>query len=78
MARAIEGLLADNCLRDRMGNNAARDARKRFDLQRQVDDYLGWYEQLLESASARYQDAVNCLKIPRAATGRGLAQLFRR
>lgn len=55
MANAIVQLLTDHRLRERMGNNAARDARHRFDLERQVDDYLVWYEQLLQSASARYQ-----------------------
>jgi glycosyltransferase involved in cell wall biosynthesis len=40
MALGIDRLLNDNPLRRRMGENAARDARERFDLRRQVDSYL--------------------------------------
>ncbi len=47
MAIGIERLIDDEALRRRIGENAARDARKRFDLQRQVDSYLDWYESLL-------------------------------
>jgi len=50
MAISIERLLNDDCLRRRMGDNAARDAQERFDLQRQVDDYLAWYRDLLRDA----------------------------
>ena len=46
MAAAIEKLLKDEVLRQRLSQNAAQDAQKRFDLNRQVDDYLAWYEQL--------------------------------
>jgi glycosyltransferase involved in cell wall biosynthesis len=47
MAAGIERLMKDDSLRGRMGENAARDARERFDLQRQVDSYLEWYERIL-------------------------------
>jgi glycosyltransferase involved in cell wall biosynthesis len=47
MALGIERLLNDDSLRDRMGENAAKDAQERFDLQRQADEFLGWYEQIL-------------------------------
>jgi glycosyltransferase involved in cell wall biosynthesis len=47
MALGIERLLKDHPLSRRLGENAARDARTRFDLQRQVSDYLRWYEELL-------------------------------
>jgi len=53
MARGIERLLEADLLRRRMSENAAKDARERFDLQRQVDDYLQWYEQLAQRAAAR-------------------------
>ena len=49
MARAIAKLLADADLRSRLGKNAAADARRRFDLYRQVDDYLTWYTEILQS-----------------------------
>jgi glycosyltransferase involved in cell wall biosynthesis len=47
MARCIERLLADEALRRQLGQNAARDARQRFDLNRHADDYLGWYREIL-------------------------------
>jgi hypothetical protein len=30
-----------------MGENAARDAVERFGLQRQADDFLSWYQEIL-------------------------------
>jgi glycosyltransferase involved in cell wall biosynthesis len=54
LARAIERLLTDDPLRQRLSRNAAADARNRFDLQMQADQYLAWYETLL----ARNESAV--------------------
>ena len=51
MAASIEQLLNDTSLCRSMGENAARDAQERFDLQRQVNDYLEWYEQLRQGAA---------------------------
>jgi glycosyltransferase involved in cell wall biosynthesis len=48
MANAVTRLLTDDGLRQTLGENAARDARNRFDLERSVDDYLSWYEELNE------------------------------
>lgn len=47
MAEAIVRLLNHDGLRSRMGANAAEDAERRFDQRRQVDDYLGWYQEIL-------------------------------
>jgi glycosyltransferase involved in cell wall biosynthesis len=47
MAYAIESLMDDEVLRRRLGENAAADARRRFDLKREADDYLAWYVDLL-------------------------------
>ncbi|MEM3484224.1 MAG: glycosyltransferase [Candidatus Methanomethyliaceae archaeon] len=47
MAEAIVALLADDALRMQLGHNAAKDAQKRFDLSRQVETYLSWYEEIL-------------------------------
>lgn len=47
MAAAIQQLLTDEPLRMRMSQNAAKDARNRFDLQGQVRRYLDWYQELL-------------------------------
>ena len=49
MAVSIERLLTDEFLRLRLGENAALDAVKRFDVQRQVDEFLNWYHSILEN-----------------------------
>ncbi len=49
MAEAIITLLTDDALRMRLGRNAAEDAQKRFGLNRQVEEYLEWYEEILEA-----------------------------
>jgi glycosyltransferase involved in cell wall biosynthesis len=53
MAGAIERLLGDEPLRLRLGENAARDARDRFDLRRHVDEHLAWYEEILRDRAER-------------------------
>jgi glycosyltransferase involved in cell wall biosynthesis len=45
MALAAVRLLEDERLRVQLGENAARDARRRFDLETQVDAYLAWYRE---------------------------------
>jgi glycosyltransferase involved in cell wall biosynthesis len=52
LAAFLERLLVDDALRAGMGARAAQDARARFDLQRQVDDYLDWYQEILAGWSA--------------------------
>ena len=49
MADSIALLMNNNSLRCQIGENAARDARLRFDLKRQVDSYLEWYERIQSS-----------------------------
>ncbi len=53
LARATIDLLADASLRHDMGQNAADDARARFDLERQADAYLEWYRDVVSAWSAR-------------------------
>jgi len=48
-AEAVVTLLKDKELRQRLGENAARDARKRFDLNKQVEAYLAWYGELTQA-----------------------------
>jgi glycosyltransferase involved in cell wall biosynthesis len=48
MAAAVVALLADEALRKRFGENAAQEARKRFDLDRQVNEYIEWYQGIIE------------------------------
>src|SRR5262249_3767835 len=43
MASGIELLLNDDSLRRRLGENAVLDVSRRFDLQRQTDEFLNWY-----------------------------------
>lgn len=52
MVLRLHQLLADETLRQRMSRQAAETAACNFNLQRQVNDYLNWYEQL----SKKYQD----------------------
>ena len=47
-AYAMEHLLANPSLRTRLGENAATDAARRFDLGREAQEYLDWYEEILE------------------------------
>jgi glycosyltransferase involved in cell wall biosynthesis len=53
IAAGIRRLLADASLRARLGENAAEDARARFDLRREVESYLSWYEELLRGKVLR-------------------------
>lgn len=48
MARGIEVLLEDDCLSRRLSANAADDARQRFSIERQVDSFLDWYQEVIE------------------------------
>lgn len=47
MAEAILYLLNNEKLLTQLGENAADDARKRFDLEKQVRTYLEWYEDII-------------------------------
>lgn len=47
MARAIEQLLNDEPLCRQLGTNATEDAHSRFGLDRQVDAYLNWYDEIV-------------------------------
>ena len=47
MAEAVVTLLTDEPLRRCLAENATQDSRRRFYLQRQVQDYLGWYQEIL-------------------------------
>lgn len=49
---AIRRVLEDPELRRHLGRNAAVDAQRRFPLDRQVDEYLGWYHDILLPAGS--------------------------
>lgn len=48
MAQAMVLLLTDEAVCQRLGQNAARDARHRFSLAHQVEEYLSWYQEIAE------------------------------
>ncbi len=48
MAEKIMQLLEDDILRLRMGMQAADAAKKKFDIDKQVIEYLKWYERIIE------------------------------
>lgn len=50
LARAVLPLLRQPELARQLGDNAARDARDRFDLARQCDAYLDWFRVILHRA----------------------------
>ena len=56
MITSIDQLITNPELRTKMGQNAAADARKRFDQNRQVRDYLSWYQQILNRTAERNQN----------------------
>lgn len=49
MADKIIRLLTHRELRQQMGKQAAEIARKRFSLNRQGDDYMAWYQEILDN-----------------------------
>jgi glycosyltransferase involved in cell wall biosynthesis len=53
MAVGVERLLRDEPLRLRLGENAVKDAEQRFDIQRQADDLLQWYQEILQAWASR-------------------------
>ena len=53
MARSIARLLTDERLLQELSRNAAEDARRRFDLNREVGSYLSWYEEMI-AANNKY------------------------
>jgi len=57
MAAAIMTLLTDEPLLERLGENATQDARTRFTLEQQVEEYLEWYQAIIEEKS------IECLAI---------------
>jgi glycosyltransferase involved in cell wall biosynthesis len=55
MAHGCLRLLDDPALHRRLSTNAVHEVRQRFDLQRQVDQYLEWYHHVLQNRSAARQ-----------------------
>jgi glycosyltransferase involved in cell wall biosynthesis len=49
LAEAVTILIEDSALLRAMSSNAVKDARHRFDLQTQVDAYLDWYGEIMDS-----------------------------
>jgi glycosyltransferase involved in cell wall biosynthesis len=53
MADRVVRLWQDRAMWQRMTRQGAEDARQRFDLHRQVGQYLGWYRQIVQERSGR-------------------------
>jgi glycosyltransferase involved in cell wall biosynthesis len=47
MANRIVRLAEDDDLRLQLGRKAVEDVKNRFDLERQADDYLNWYTEII-------------------------------
>ena len=54
MATGIKHVLGDEALRHRLGENAVRDARQCFDLTRQAEAYLEWYQEIIERKKVKH------------------------
>jgi glycosyltransferase involved in cell wall biosynthesis len=48
MASKTQRLLDDDFLRRELGAQAAIEAPRRFDLNRQANEFLEWYQEILE------------------------------
>lgn len=59
MATCIEQLLSDNALRQRFAAAAVESARRCFDLNSQVNNYLTWYQELARRNRSRMVAAVD-------------------
>jgi len=66
LGHRIAQLLADDQLRHGMGLMAAKHARDKFDLDRQVDAYLNWYHQITSHDASASSTMVG--RLPRRAT----------
>jgi glycosyltransferase involved in cell wall biosynthesis len=49
LADAVASLIDDSSLLQACSSNAVEDARRRFDLQTQVDAYLDWYREIIDA-----------------------------
>ncbi len=57
LASALERLVSDQELRASMGRRAYADAQQRFNLERQADEYVHWFEQVLAQPDLAGQGA---------------------
>ena len=48
LADAVVAVLANGASRRRLGENAAKDVRERFDLDQQIECYLAWYRTIID------------------------------
>src|SRR5262249_17857705 len=71
MASSCVRLLQNPGLHWRLSTNAVRDARQRFDLQRQADNYMEWYEHLLQQHSGEERGSAPARELILWGTGKG-------
>jgi len=60
MVTRMERLLSDDARRRCLVAAAVQSARQRFDLNRQVDDYLSWYQEIIAQRRSPTVAAVGC------------------
>ena len=58
MGLAAAALLRDDALRATTGANAARDAALRFDVERQLDETISWYREIIADWHDRERSAL--------------------
>ncbi|MFN5964482.1 MAG: glycosyltransferase, partial [Pseudanabaena sp.] len=51
MADSVQRLIENETLYNQISEQAAKVAIEKFDLERMVDDYLGWYQHILNAIS---------------------------
>ena len=54
MATRVQQLLSDEALHSRFSANAVKTARQRFDWEHQVDAYLAWYNEIVQSWQTKH------------------------
>ena len=69
MAEAVVALLGARVPRRLLGDNAVRDVRERFDLNRQVECYLAWYRTIIDDWNGMQCPTVR--RLPPAPSARG-------
>jgi len=60
MSARIDQLLSTDGLRERVAAASVASARRRFDLNRQVEDYLSWYQEIIAKSRFQRVSQVGC------------------
>ena len=60
MATATRRLLANNDLCAAVGQAAAAEARRRFGLERQISEFLDWYDEIIQDWQQNRPSIMEC------------------